>query len=779
MILRRLAIGAALLLAPAIAWAQGALLQGGPITPGNGVMVPQNGFISDQGLAGSFSLGQGVSETLQVNRTALGHGPLGTHNCDYAWPNLSLGGASLANTGGYYYLCWDASANGGGILASGAGGAAVPPTFTLQSSGPLNITAGGALSFTANGVIYPFPFTDTTSSHVPTQAALAAYNTAATTLIRDGFVTPGDSPAITYTLTNSPCTLNAGAGDSGSQVPYQNTGTGKCWIANLSGIVLSPMVWGAAGNGTADDTTAVQAAINSCGTGFPLTFDAAHLYKITTTLNITSPCIMQGPYRYGIWAVNQPTGSPPGTCPWGLVTRNTGITMINAAAITGTISNLCIDMTGDGTSNPGGGAAIQIKPPSIVTYSSGWTVSYNTILQPYDGITVPGNGPGTQCCGIGTSADGDVIEHNTIISPTHAALSFGANSAAIAGGPGTVGITVTDNDIACKTTTSKANAYGIVIYEGAIWYDGSQNGPEGCHVGTAIIPGTLGGDTQYVTFNGDGVFGDQSGTYNLLIQPASGGYVYPVTIGGRGPWANTTTSTSNLLIDGRVGGVIEEVAINGIFATAGGSATSPALDIEGGTNGPFDVHVGNSLFCGQGAATGTTAIKLNAATGATGRWTIEGNHIGTGCLFGRTVDVGISLTISSGSTANGAVTIVGNDISVAATPISYTPNANDNVIIRNNMGLDNVSTGVTVNNGTTSITPPGMFYGVIGITGSGSPTLTTMPGGYSNQHIEIINGYAGTVSFGTGASFCNTASITQQQTVFGRWNPASNCWNLK
>jgi hypothetical protein len=74
-------------------------------------------------------------------------------------------------------------------------------------------------------------------------------------------------------------------------------------------------------------------------------------------------------------------------------------------------------------------------------------------------------------------------------------------------GPGTVGITVTDNDIVCKTTISGANAYGIVIYERAIWYDGTENGPEGCHIGTAVIPGTIGGHPQSVELNGDGVLG--------------------------------------------------------------------------------------------------------------------------------------------------------------------------------------------------------------------------------------------------------------------------------
>jgi hypothetical protein len=69
------------------------------------------------------------------------------------------------------------------------------------------------------------------------------------------------------------------------------------------------------------------------------------------------PGSLIGPYRYGIWVVNQPTGSGPENCPWGLVTKNTGITMINASAVTGTIHGMCIDMTGKPKHQPdlGGG----------------------------------------------------------------------------------------------------------------------------------------------------------------------------------------------------------------------------------------------------------------------------------------------------------------------------------------------------------------------------------------------------------------------------------------
>jgi hypothetical protein len=594
------------------------------------------------------------------------------------------------------------------------------------------------------------------ATHVANNVALSQAPASAARIFRDGATSAGDGGAAPYTWFAAACSLNSGAGDNGSQVAASG---GGCWIADFGAIQVTPMIWGAIGDGAVNDTVPVQAAITACGVlGFPLNFDAQHLYNITATLNITQPCSLNGQYRYGIWAVNQPTGSGAEKCPWGLVTNNTGITMINAAAVTGTIRGMCIDMTGHQNINPTSGAAIQIKPPTSATYSSGWHVEQNTILQPYDGITIPGNGGGAGCCGIGTSADGDAILYNTIVSPSDAGIAIGKNSAATAGGPGTVGITVTDNNIVCKTTTSKAHAYGIVIYEGAIWYDGTQNGPEGCNIGTAVIPGTLGGHSQAVEFNGDGVFGDQSGKYNLLIQPQSGGAVVPVTIGGKGPWANSTTNTGNILIDGAsYGGTIEEVAISGIYASAGFSATYPGLDIEGGSNGPFDVHIANSLFCGQGSATGTTAIKLNAGSGSTGRWTFEGNHVGTGCLSGRAVDTGVKLIINSGSSSNGAVTIVGNDLSAVKTPISYTPNTSvlDHVIIAANQGIDDRFPTVA---SAANIPYPGPYPR---IAVSGTTAVNTIGAGFSNQRLAIaaVSGFTWNSGGGTG-TLCGRVNLS-------------------
>ncbi len=615
---------------------------------------------------------------------------------------------------------------------------------------------------------------------LPNTAAMRNYPSTAAYLgvvrrVTDGVAgaAPMDYVPSSIIPNTTPCTLNSGGGDGALQIP---TSDGNCWLAQLPQDGVSPTEWGAVGNGTTDATAAVQAAINAASTaGIPLRFDANHLYLISSSLNITNPLIMERPYRYGIWPVNQPTGSEPQKCTWGLVTNNTGITMINASAITGTIRGVCFDMSGGNSSaNPTAGAAIQIAPPSITTYSSGWQVEQNTILNPYDGITIPGNGGGTQCCGIGTSADGDAILRNTIVSPADAAIAIGKNSAAVAGGPGTVGITVTDNDIVCKTTTSKANAYGIVIYEGAIWYDGTENGPEGCHIGTAVIPGTAGGYSQGVELNGDGVFGDQSGAYNLLIRPTTGGQVNVVTIGGKGPWANSTSNVPNVLIDGTQAATMQQIIINGLFAGGGNGNTGPVVDIEGGANGPYNVLINNSIICQQGTAgSGAIGLKLNAGAGSTGRWVVSGNSLGTGCIGGVGTNVtGVSLTVNPGSTSNGSITIANNDISNATTPISYTPNSSgrDNVIISNNMGVDNVLGGTIT--AASSITLNNAFnnYDI-----SGSTTIYTINGAWQGRRVRFVATAVGTLNLGTGGNIC-AGAISAGNTVDLVWTPGGSCW---
>ena len=90
------------------------------------------------------------------------------------------------------------------------------------------------------------------------------------TVYRAGFTTAGDGGGAVYTWAISPCSLNSGAGDNGSQVS-PNSGTG-CWIASFGPSGASVLAFGADPTGAMDSEPAFLAAqvagkvIVPCGT---------------------------------------------------------------------------------------------------------------------------------------------------------------------------------------------------------------------------------------------------------------------------------------------------------------------------------------------------------------------------------------------------------------------------------------------------------------------------------------------------------------------------------
>lgn len=158
--LLRAALGLLLALCvPALAHAQGTLLQGGPVAPGRSPMYVNSGtsqpVVQDSGPAGGGGAGLGLAEQLLVARgtgtapyVAQGSGPLGTNWCDYDAPTT--------NAAGYHALCMSPNAQGGGLISYNAyGGAAQLPlnfnvngvSYTLAALGlftPGSVAFGGS-----------------------------------------------------------------------------------------------------------------------------------------------------------------------------------------------------------------------------------------------------------------------------------------------------------------------------------------------------------------------------------------------------------------------------------------------------------------------------------------------------------------------------------------------------------------------------------------------------------------------------------------------------------
>lgn len=95
--------------------------------------------------------------------------------------------------------------------------------------------------------------------HVPNHAALLATPPSATRVTRDGFTGAGDGGAVSYRWNASACSLNSGAGDSGSQVPGLG---GGCWIAELPPFA-NAHIWGVDATGVSDSSSAITAGLNA------------------------------------------------------------------------------------------------------------------------------------------------------------------------------------------------------------------------------------------------------------------------------------------------------------------------------------------------------------------------------------------------------------------------------------------------------------------------------------------------------------------------------------
>lgn len=114
---------------------------------------------------------------------------------------------------------------------------------------------------------------------------LTALPSQITAAVRLGYATAGDAPPLLYTRSNSACSLNAGAGDGGSQVP---TSDGKCWIA-VFGDKRDIRVFGGKDDGSTDNTAAFNAAIASLpSSGGTIVFPAAStgVYAFTSGIVI-------------------------------------------------------------------------------------------------------------------------------------------------------------------------------------------------------------------------------------------------------------------------------------------------------------------------------------------------------------------------------------------------------------------------------------------------------------------------------------------------------------
>jgi hypothetical protein len=578
----------------------------------------------------------------------------------------------------------------------------------------------------------------------------------------------------------SGATLYSIAIGAGSPTTLQFDGTTFRVVVDIHGSQVTPMDWGCVGDGVTDDTACVQAAINGAATaGVTLTFDGQHLYKTSSTVTMSTPGRIEGQYRYGEWVANQPTGPGGGVigCTSGILNTSNG-NVLSVTAVSATVRYLCIQASTSNSTQATAGAAMAFQPPSLVTYQAGVDVEFNTIIRPYDGITINGIAKSVGCCGQGSAADGATFSNNTIINPADIGISVGKNTAAGV----SVGLTMVDNTIICGSNGT-IRGVGVALYDGGINYDGTQNGPFGCNIGFEIIPGTISGVGQNAQLYARGVLGDSSITYGFLLRPQTslGAVEFSEINEGWVGAANTTTSVP-VLISNINGGIIQGVKFVGGFYHSSTNQSVPVIDIEGNSSGTGSLRnigiIGTEIDCWGGGVCSAPLLKINGTgPGQPAAIVISGNHIGNnhqaGTSFGTT-----GLAITGG--VPGYISITGNDFSDFGnpnTPIAFTSNNTDyRILASGNAGIDDLCNDVVASAATVAIPNMDSCFHL-----SGTTTVTAIGNLYTAKSATIIADSGLTLSTGgpaksgAQAPFCNGVTLTAAQAAQIRYNSIGAC----
>jgi hypothetical protein len=250
--MKRALLALALCAVPWPATAQNAITQEGTVLSNSPMMFRGN----NRARQGAPVRGAPKGQIVETGDAVVGG------RCDYSAPTDTAGG--------YWRMCLDAK--DGSLVLDGT--TSPPPQ---------------SLSVVVNGTTYTFPG----AVAIVGSDAVVGSNTALKSapgapgkrLTRLGFYGPGDGGIAPYNWSDANCS----AADDGAQV--QPSGTG-CWVADLHNMVVTPQIWGARGDNTADDAPAIRAALMAApahSINVP-----AGTYRICSEINSTTPISVVG-----------------------------------------------------------------------------------------------------------------------------------------------------------------------------------------------------------------------------------------------------------------------------------------------------------------------------------------------------------------------------------------------------------------------------------------------------------------------------------------------------
>lgn len=540
------------------------------------------------------------------------------------------------------------------------------------------------------------------------------------------------------TITGLSSPIPVGSGGTGattatgatSQLQYLQGTTGSVARSVTSKLQerITPEDFGATGNGAADDTTAVQNAINATPAHGVLYLP--NLYAISAALTTPNPITIVG--------ANGGQGEYSNTCTNGLMTTTANINVFPSLQAGSVVKDLCI-----GTTLTGNSAGIAL---GTVAAGNSVVMEHNQINGQCYSVWVSGNGI--------TQTKNALVIENTIRPSNNAAcnaITVGKNSTGGNTGDGVY----RDNVIYCGNA-----ATGFYFYDTG--GDSISNNNEfACSYGTVIKPGA--NQEAIFTYFIGGVIGDYSTNNDLLIDTASP-QAGIASLFFTNTWTSgdgNTPSGPEILIQ-NTGGASNFQGIH--FVGHRSYNYTPGNDNVkiSGNNIKF-VEFLDSHICSAVAGTGSAAgIHILAGPSNT---SIKNNVVGS-CDVSGSFPNGV--LVDSGANS---FTITGNDISSGTTAwavlLSGT-SASTTALVKDNLGIDNniatLASAATIGLLTNTL------YSITGTT-----AVTTINGMYSGRMVYLTTPSG--VSFNTGGNICNAVTSAAGNTVIGYWT--GSCWQLK
>ena len=515
--------------------------------------------------------------------------------------------------------------------------------------------------------------------------------------------------------------------------------------------------YGCVGDGVADDTACVQAAISgAAGRGTPLFFDGVHKYNITAPLTSAQIVDLEGFASIG----NTGPHTNTRVCPWGIVsTANTDVLQLAGDKVI--VRNLCIQMAPVG-SIASAGAAIRLG--GIDQQHS--VIEGNTIFRPYDGIVIAGLGYSPN-----SSRDG-AFSDNVIRAPNHIGISVGAGTT----GGVTGGNSFNNNRIGCEAGIGP-NGVGFAMFDGAITWNATNLGPNNCAINFEIIPGA--------NQNANGMFtgniGDAAGTncggcaaMGLYVEPQDPTAVISFLNFSRAWVGSVQPNDTPIKLANSHGGTCNNILFTGLIlhsGTSAGQTQTNIVDIEG----CYNITISGSTIDQWISATGTTTNGILIAGNGANEPThiaITGNHIG---VFKGTLTNGINIQTDGTTITPTYLAITGNEIGNATNPIvtNLTQSSTNGRlwVIGNNEDVDDQCPTVA---SATATAIPGAAT-CIHLTGT--TTITSLYPTWRSRKLTLIANSGLSLNTGGAApGMCTNLTIPAVGAAYFWFNDGSNCW---